>query len=172
MAVLYLIRHGEPEIQGVFLGRLDPPLSAVGYEHVSRVMSDIEVKVAYSSPLRRARETARYLRSPRILEVNNLREIDYGKWTGKTWAEVEADWSELAARKCTDWLGVSAPEGESWSDVLDRIRPVWETICRGETPAAVVAHQGVNAALATLIDGRNPLEFNQQYGEVIRVEYD
>jgi broad specificity phosphatase PhoE len=66
---------------------------------------------------------------------------------------------------------VSAPSGESWQEVLDRLRPVCQTIRNGETPAAVVAHQGVNAALASLLDNRNPLEFVQGYGEVIRVEY-
>ena len=158
-------------MKGVLLGQLDSPLSAVGLQHAEKELSGIEVNVAYCSPLLRARQTAAFLRALRRLEMAALREVDYGHWTGKTWAEVEKEWPELAAQKCADWLGVSAPSGESWQEVLDRLIPVCQAIRSGGTPAAVVAHQGVNAALASLLDNRNPLEFVQRYGEVIRVEY-
>jgi broad specificity phosphatase PhoE len=171
VATLYLIRHAEPQIQGVLLGRLDPPLSAAGCRHAEEALSGIEVKVAYCSPLLRARQTAAFLRGARRVEMAALREVDFGQWTGRTWAEVEQEWPALAAQKCADWLGVSPPCGESWQEVLDRVKPICQAIRNGETPVAVVAHQGVNAALASLLDNRNPLEFAQLYGEVIRVEY-
>jgi len=171
MATLYLIRHAEPRIKGVLLGQLDSPLSAAGFEQAQQSLSGMEVNVAYYSPLLRARQTAAFLSASRRVEMPELREVDYGHWTGKTWAEVEKQWPHLAARKCADWLGVSPPHGETWQEVLDRLMPVCEAIRNGETPAAVVAHQGVNAALASLLDNRNPLEFVQGYGEVIRVEY-
>jgi broad specificity phosphatase PhoE len=171
MATLYLIRHAEPQITGVLLGLLDSPLSPAGRQHAEQALSGIEVNVAYCSPLLRARQTAAFLHAAHSVEMAALREVDYGHWTGKTWAEVEQQWPELAAQKCADWLGVSAPGGESWQEVLDRIGPVCQAIRSGATPAAVVAHQGVNAALASLLANRNPLEFTQRYGEVIRVEY-
>ncbi len=171
MPTLYLIRHAEPQIKGVLLGRLDSPLSAIGFEHAEQTLSGMEVSVAYSSPLLRARQTAAFLRAARRVDTDALREVDYGHWTGKTWAEVETEWPALAAEKCADWLGVRAPGGESWQEVLDRVRPICQAIRDGEAPAAVVAHQGVNAALASMLDNRNPLEFVQRYGEVIHVEY-
>ena len=171
MATLYLIRHGEPEVRGVFLGQMDPPLSIAGRMQVAGSLAEIEVAITYASPLRRARETAEYVRSPRRTIMQDLREIDFGEWTGKTWQEIEAGWSELARRKAADWLGVAAQGGESWRQLLNRIEPVWRTIRTGPMPAAIVAHQAVNAALANLIDGRDPLVFAQQYGEVTLIDY-
>jgi broad specificity phosphatase PhoE len=172
MATLFLIRHGEPEVTGIFLGQLDVPLAAAGWAQMASALGGIAVAVAWCSPLRRARETAEAVRAEELRVVADLREIDQGEWTGKRWAEIEAGWSELAQRKSADWLGVAAPGGESWTDFLERVGAVWQLIRRGPRPAAVIAHQGVNAALAHLIDGRDPLAFAQQYGEVTSVEYD
>ncbi len=171
MPVLLLIRHAEPEANGVFLGQLDPPLSALGRQQGAAALSHIEVKVAYSSPLQRARETAGFIRAEQVVELGSLQEIDYGLWTGKTWHEIQKQWSELADRKSRDWLGVAPPQGEAWAHFLERVRAAWQVIQIGPTPAAIVAHQGVNAALAFIIAGRNPIEFMQQHAEVIRVEY-
>lgn len=171
MATIHLIRHGEPEMRGVFLGQMDPPLSMPGRMQVAGSLTEIEVTIIYTSPLRRARETAEYVRSPRIRILQDLREIDFGEWTGKTWREIESGWSELAQRKAADWLGVAAPGGESWQQLLDRTGNAWRIILAGPMPAAVVAHQAVNAALANLIDGSDPLAFQQQYGEVTQINY-
>jgi alpha-ribazole phosphatase len=171
MAAIYLIRHAEPSVLGVFLGQLDPPLSAAGRMQAAG-LADVSVEIVWTSPLLRAKETAGFINSPRFVEMHDLREMDQGEWTGKTWAEIEAQWSDLAARKSSDWLGIPAPGGESWTVFLHRIRAAWKQIRSGPTPAAVVAHQGVNAALAHLIDQRNPLAFAQTYGEVSELEYD
>jgi broad specificity phosphatase PhoE len=107
-----------------------------------------------------------------VVAVPGLREIDHGEWTGRTWTEIEVKWADLAMRKSADWLGVTAPGGEEWTTFLDRVRAAWQGIREGPPDSAVVAHQGVNAALAHLIDGRDPLAYTQEYGEVIRLEYD
>jgi len=173
MAILYLIRHGEPEIRGFFPGSQDPPLTVRGKEEVRTTLSSLTVSVVYTSPARRARETAGCVAASRLIELPGLREINYGLWSGLRWEEIGERWSALAAAKCRDWLGVPAPDGEDWADVLSRAAEVLQII--REAPAAsmaVVAHQGINAALITLIDGRNSLEFVQLHGEVVRVELD
>ena len=172
MASLYVIRHGEPEVSGVLLGQLDPPLSASGKLAAATRLTGIRVEAVWSSPLRRAKETAALIDCRRLVEVAELKELDQGEWTGKTWAEVEAGWPGLAARKLDDWLGIAAPGGEAWDAFVGRVRKGWEMIRSGPFPAAVIAHQGVNAALLYLIAGRNPIEFTQGYGEVIELEYD
>ena len=172
MATLYIIRHGEPEIKGVFLGRMDPPLSQDGHRAVAAALADLQVQVTYTSPLRRARQTASYIPSPELIELAALQEVDFGVWTGKTWHEIETHWTELACKKAEDWLGIDPPEAESWSSLVSRLKPVYARISAGKSPAAVVAHQGVNAALLNLINGNNPLTFTQRYGEVIRIELD
>lgn len=171
MASLYLIRHAEPEITGVLLGQLDPPLSPAGRKQAA-ALAGIHVEAGWTSPLLRARQTAALLSTRSLREIPDLREIDHGQWTGKTWTEIETAWPDLAARKSSDWLGITAPGGETWAGFLQRVGTAWATIRQGAAPAAVIGHQGVNAALMFLITGCNPLEFRQEYGEVIQVEYD
>jgi len=172
MASLYLIRHDEPQMTGVLLGQVDSPLSSAGREHAAHALREIHVPVAWTSPLRRARETAALLNATRVVELAGLREIDQGEWSGRSWAEIEQHWPVLARRKLDDWAGVASPGGEAWTSFVERVREAWKTIREGPPDSAVVAHLGVNAALACLIDGRDPLKFTQGYGEVIRVAYD
>jgi alpha-ribazole phosphatase len=172
MASIFLIRHAEPEMKGVLLGQMDSPLSAAGRECAARTLGGMRVPMAWTSPLLRAKQTAALLDATNVVELPGLREIDHGEWTGRTWAEIEVTWADLAMRKSGDWLGVTAPGGEEWMAFLDRVRAAWQRIREGPPDSAVVAHQGVNAALAHLIDGRDPLAFTQEYGEVIRLEYD
>jgi broad specificity phosphatase PhoE len=170
MASLFLIRHAEPEVKGVLLGQMDPPLSGRGRIQAA-ALGLIKVEIAWTSPLRRATETAHFVSADRMREIPELREIDQGEWTGKTWVEVETRWGDFALRKSYDWLGVTPPGGESWPYFLERVKKAWAVICAGSAPAAVIAHQGVNAALKFLIDGSDPIQFTQAYGEVIRLEH-
>lgn len=172
MASLFLIRHAEPEITGVLLGQLDPPLSSNGRLQAAEALSSLRVDTVLVSPLRRATETARFINASRVVELKDLREIDQGEWTGKTWSEIETEWTDLAVQKTKDWLRITAPGGESWARFMNRIRSAWAIVQAAPGPAAVVGHQAVNAALKHLIDGSDPLRFTQNYGEVIRVEYD
>ena len=172
VATLFLIRHGEPESRGVFLGQSDPPLSTSGQSRVRAALSCLQVTVTYCSTLRRARQTADLIPSQKLVELPELKEIDMGDWTGKTWREIETGWGKLAADKSADWLGIDPPNGESWSALMHRVRSAWQLIRQGPEPVAVVAHFAVNAALANLIDGRDPLSFSQQYGEAFRLHYD
>jgi probable phosphoglycerate mutase len=58
---LTLVRHALPERQHVEQGTADPALSAAGIEQAQRVarwLADERFDAAYSSPMRRARETA------------------------------------------------------------------------------------------------------------------
>jgi glucosyl-3-phosphoglycerate phosphatase len=172
MAKIFLIRHGEPEIRGVLLGQSDPSLSAFGREQAREVLADLRPGIVWTSPLRRARETAALVANARICEREELREMDMGEWTGLTWKQVEHSWEELAREKMADWFGVPAPGGESWPVFLSRVQRAWAVIRYGPANAAVVAHHGVHAALRFLIDGRDPAQFQQQYCEVISLDYD
>jgi broad specificity phosphatase PhoE len=171
MATFLLIRHAEPALRGVFLGQMDPPLSPEGHRQAKVKLAGLTVSIAYTSPLLRALETARYLPCRQVIPVSDLREVDMGAWTGKTWEEIESSWKDMALAKSSDWLGVAAPDGESWTEVIARVTRAWEMMRHGPAPIAVIAHQGVNAALAHVVAGLNPLGFHQQYGEVTRIEY-
>ena len=57
---IYLIRHAQPTLPGVFLGRTDSPLSAAGHAEAGRDLSHLRPSAVYSSPLSRAVESAQY----------------------------------------------------------------------------------------------------------------
>ena len=93
----------------------------------AQALTGLPVQVAYSSPLRRARETADCIGCP-VVEIPELAELDQGEWTGKSWAEIEGHWPNHAARKLEDWLGVPAPGGETWELFLARVETAWNRI--------------------------------------------
>ncbi len=171
MALLYLIRHAEPESAGTFLGQADPPLAKGALESVAAPLSTLPVKVAYVSPLRRARETAVCLRCSNVIVVPELRELAFGQWTGKTWSEIEAQWPDLANEKLKDWQGVAAPGGENWTDFTGRVRRAWDRIREGPSPAAVIAHHAVNSVLANLAGSVSFSQFTQSYGQITELAY-
>jgi alpha-ribazole phosphatase len=158
MPHLYVVRHAEPATLGVLLGQCDPPLSELGRRQAGELLKDARLAVVYSSPLRRARETAELLARGATIEiVDDLREITYGDWDGRTWAEIEAVDPDMARRKMEDWRGETPAGGEAWDQFVARVMVAFERIERGPRPAAVVAHAAVNLAIAGV---------EMSYGEV------
>jgi probable phosphoglycerate mutase len=146
-------------------------LSDRGREDAHRAFGGLEVKRVYSSPLRRARETAAFLRSPaEVIVVNELAEISLGVWDGKSWEEVQRADPALANRKSEDWFGVTPPDGESWSAFTKRVLSALDHVRRGPMPAAIVAHSAVNSVIAASLQSSSPIQFQQAYCEVIEFE--
>jgi len=171
MSSIFLIRHEEPELRGRFIGRMDPPLTPSGREAAVLKLGGLKVQAIYVSPLRRARQTADAIRcgvEPVIL--SELVEIDFGEWEGLTWRQIERRWPNTACRKVEDWLGVTTPGGECWSDLCARADRALERVLTGPKPAAVVAHMVVNAAIAARLFGTDPKRFHQNYGEILTCE--
>jgi broad specificity phosphatase PhoE len=79
-------------------------------------------------------------------------------------------WPELVRAKLLDWTSAPPPGGEAWSAFVARVTTAWQRICTMPSPIVIVAHAGVNAALAQLISGTDPLQFTQSYEEVISFE--
>lgn len=97
MLTFYLVRHGETEWNKAhkLQGRKDSPLTDKGIEHAQLLgtrLSNIEFHAIYSSPIKRAFQTAEYIRSGRnipILTDENLKEINFGEWEGRKREELE-----------------------------------------------------------------------------------
>jgi broad specificity phosphatase PhoE len=114
VTTIELVRHGETDWnrENRFQGHADPPLNAVGMrqaEELARALDVDGLVAAYSSPLRRALETARILARALGLEVTPsepLREVDVGSWQGLTRTEVQARFPEGYRR----WRGL----GDGW----------------------------------------------------------
>jgi phosphoserine phosphatase len=116
VTTILLARHGETDWnrEGRFQGHADPPLNRTGRAQavdLSVALMAEELAAVYSSPLRRALETADVVAASHGLEpvpVDDLREVDVGSWSGLTRAEVEERFPAQFAR----WLDY----GQGWED--------------------------------------------------------
>lgn len=121
--MLYLLRHGQTDCTRTsrFCSQHDPPLNAVGLAMAwsfARCYRRPPWRAVYSSPSRRAQETARIAAGTASIALEPaLRELDYGSWD-------DIEQSSVA----------STPEYLAW--VTD---PEAHPPPNGETPSAVVA---------------------------------
>lgn len=146
-----LIRHGEVEEakQGRFIGRTDPPLSAAGRRQAAALaglLAGLQGAHLLASPLRRTCETAEIALGagrPFVLD-EALREIDFGDWEGKRFAEIAAE----EPQRVSDWTALADdfafPGGEGFRAFETRVAAVAERIF-DESAETVVAftHGGV-----------------------------
>jgi broad specificity phosphatase PhoE len=130
VTTLILARHGETDWnrENRFQGHADPPLNALGRRQsaeLADVLAGEGLARVYTSPLRRASETAEIVARRLALELESLealREIDVGAWSGLTRDEVAARFPEAYAR----WLE-RAPhgfeDGETYDQLEARVLP-------------------------------------------------
>jgi broad specificity phosphatase PhoE len=140
---LYLVRHGRTAGNGVrYVGWADEPLDAVGREQARALADELAaepVDVVYSSPLRRALDTARPLaerhRAP-LRVRDELKEVHYG-----VYQDVPKGETKLRLKRF--YRDRRMPGGESLRDVFNRVHRVCAEI-QSELHAgrrvAVVAH--------------------------------
>ncbi len=151
---LLLARHGETDwnAAGKIQGQTDIPLNDRGREQAMalgrRLLEEgVSLRALYTSPQKRAFETARIAGAPQGLTpqpLEALREINLGLWEGHSWEEVAARWPEEYAAYDRDRMNVSPTEGESYRQMLRRVVPALKDIeRRGEGTALVVAHSAV-----------------------------
>jgi broad specificity phosphatase PhoE len=125
MLTLILTRHGQAAADDVMLGgQLDVPLTVDGRveaEALGRRLAGVRVDRIVASPMVRALETAQVVAAGRPIEVDErLRELDYGRWEGLTYPEIDAVDPALRARWEHDPAATHSPGGESGDDVAAR----------------------------------------------------
>jgi probable phosphoglycerate mutase len=170
----YLIRHGESvsNAAGRVQGQEDVELSATGLAQAQSVAvwsrSLLEstngppVEELWSSPLRRARETAEAIAAATGLPLHideQLRELHAGIFQGHLWADLEARFPDEVARWRSGDADYAIPGGESRAQLAARGRAVLENLAaRSARGMIVVAHGGIlTAALGNLVGKTHPL---------------
>jgi probable phosphoglycerate mutase len=181
-ALFYFVRHGETDwnAERRLQGQLDVPLNNEGRRQSMQCGSTLRGLVAarhktpadftfMSSPLSRARETMEILRGtlglPREGYATDprLAELSFGRWEGLTYKDVRAlDRSVLAVRERDKW-NFTPPDGESYAELLVRVRD-WQAGLTGD--AIVAAHGGVARVLMVLFGVRAPEEAT--HGEIVQ----
>ena len=143
-----LVRHAETEwsLSGKHTGRTDVPLTDAGRERARELgarLAERSFAVVLTSPLERARETARLAGLGDACEVReDLLEWDYGDYEGITTPEIR--------KQRPDWYlwrdGV--PRGETPAEVGARCDRVIDEITAVDGHVAIVAHGHILRALA------------------------
>ena len=133
-------------IQGL---RPDSALAPEG-EAQARAVVIPPVAAVYSSPLIRARETARIVTNgSRVIEDAGLLEVDVGDWSGLTWDEIAQRWpvERVAFEEDAEWHGYYG--GENLAQVRDRVLPAISRIVAAHPDESVliVSHGVVNRVL-------------------------
>ena len=154
---LLLVRHCEtgPDYFGRFVGSSDIGLGPMAPEQAERVAEVIECygpEAVYCSPLKRARETAALIDGHvglgEIVLSDGLREIDFGRWEGLSFAEIAMRDTELVNRWAVWSPGFAFPEGEAVNDFLERVGSVADKLATlDEETILVIAHGGVVRAM-------------------------
>jgi broad specificity phosphatase PhoE len=154
---LILVRHGRTadNAAGLILGHRDPVLSEAGQAEAERLATELQssgIAAVWTSPLRRARQTAAIVAAPLGLEPRvcpDLMESARGRWEGVAVADIARDEPGLHAAFERGDADFAFPGGESLREQQARTRAALALIAAGPLPAAVVAHAGtIRAALA------------------------
>ena len=156
MITIYYKGHAQTLdiVRGVASGHFDTELSDYGRRQAATdfrsAYEDVEFDAAYTSDTRRAYDTARLMLNGKPLEITRdarLRECDYGDMTGGPRAEVEA----LRPSHVREPF----PNGESYEQVMHRIRQFVDQIARTEQGKTllIVGHFATYLGLEHIVNG-------------------
>ena len=169
MTTIILVRHGQTEWnrEERFRGIVDVPLNATGWAQARAVgsrLSDYPIAAVYTSPLSRARDTARAIAERLSLPVRDMRglkDIDYGMWAGLSVAEVEQRYPDLLAAWYAKPHTTRPPGGESLGELRKRsMKAVQEVIVQHQDDTVVlVGHVTLNRVVCCAILGLDDSHF-------------
>lgn len=163
--IIFYARHGQTDwnAEHRFQGRREVPMNERGLEqarsHGRRLAAsgiDLSGFRFISSPLGRARETMRLIRTELALPPDDfetddvLLEASYGDFEGLTYAEMASAHPEFVEWRLRDRWNSLPPNGESLALVRERIRPFFETL---EGDVFLVAHGALGRAVRQLLLG-------------------
>lgn len=154
-ARIWLVRHGETEWtrSGQHTGSTDIPLTDHGRVEaadLAPLLAGDRFVLTLSSPMSRARETARLARVPEPEIAVDLCELGYGEYEGRTTADIRrtnAGWSV--------WDD-DAPGGERLADAAVRCRRVIERAEAAGGDVALFGHGHIFRILAATWLGLDP----------------
>jgi len=154
---IWWVRHG-PTHANAMIGWTNLPADLTDLTALAGLSASLPADAPIvSSDLVRASATADAIAGTRNRWPPDprLRELNLGIWDGKTANEVDSP----LLRAFWDQPGdVSAPGGESWNDLVARVRGVRDDLLEYGEDIVVVAHMGVIMAAIQLATGIPPIE--------------
>ena len=152
-----LLRHGPTEwnAQGRIQGSIDMPLSAEGRARMATLAppAGFETARAFTSPLRRARETAALLGFGEAIVDARLTEHHWGAWEGLTREEILARDGADAFARAGAAIDFTPKGGESTRALLARVGDFLRDVATDARDALAITHRGVLRSAYTLATG-------------------
>jgi broad specificity phosphatase PhoE len=165
---IVLVRHGQTawNASEVFRGRIDIELDETGLkqaELLGEYLSQHELEAVYSSPLKRAVQTAEVITFHHGLAaeiVPGLNDMDFGEWQGLSLQDVRSRFSELFEMWSSEPHRVRIPSGESLDDIRQRVLTLINRIVdKYEGTVVLVSHRVVNKVLICALLGLDSSHF-------------
>lgn len=171
MKKVYLIRHGLPDFPGgksMCIGSTDIPMGEKGLLQAAQMAKQLpDVSAVFSSPLRRAVQTAEAIGLP-VTILRDLREMHAGAWDGLTFEEIRQRYPDVYAARSRD-LTIPIPGSESREDGIARFTAAMKTAAEAASAdLAVVAHGGIIAYFLLSATGR---WYKPDYAQIITLTY-
>lgn len=182
---IYLIRHGQTDwnIAGMIQGSHDIPLNETGRiqaRKLAEAMDQRPITKIFSSPLIRAAETAQMIAKRQKVELCSIKplvEVEFGKWEGLTWAEIENQFPEELKRWTMNPQEVSPPGGETLTSIRNRCVEAWKIIREitgGNEDVAIVSHGATLGHFYSFLMGNKPGEDHKivENASITTISYD
>lgn len=144
MSRFWMVRHGPTHAKSM-VGWSDIPADLSDRAALARLRDYLPAAPVISSDLMRATATADAIQGDRerLPHHPDLREINFGAWELRGFAEVEAETPELIRAYWEDPGDVRPPEGESWHDVQHRVNTAIDGLIGTAPDIIIVCHFGV-----------------------------
>jgi len=174
MTILWLVRHGQTDwnLTGRWQGQASdaPGLNETGRAQALSArepLKDVRISAIYSSDLLRSIQTAELVAEPSGLSVNpepGLREIDLGVWEGMLSEDIQKQYPVELETRAKDPFHVRAPQGESPSEVAERVlAAVSDIVKRHPNESVLIVAHGVSLAIILCHALGIPLEQVYEY---------
>ncbi len=151
------LRHGPTDWneEGRIQGRIDMPLSAAGRAKMVALLPPpgFEKARAFTSPLARARETAKLLGYADAIPDARLAEHHWGAWEGLTREEILTRDGADAFIRAGIGIDFTPKGGERTRDLLARVADFLRERARDGGDAIAIAHRGVLRSAYALATG-------------------
>jgi broad specificity phosphatase PhoE len=168
MTKLILARHGETvwNVEKIYRGRADVNLDEAGIkqaELLGKYLSNWKLEAIYSSPLKRALDTANIIARYQKIGVHiaeGLIDFDYGEWQSLPEPEAKRLYPTLHNEWHNNPHKVRMPGGESLEDVKRRaIKVVNNVLSKYQGSVVLVSHRVVNKVLICSLLGLDNSHF-------------
>ncbi|NPA35226.1 MAG: alpha-ribazole phosphatase [Chlorobi bacterium] len=173
---IVLVRHTKVAVpKGICYGSTDVEPASSYEEEKKKIISLLNNRSfveIYSSPLKRCLKLAGDIvpSGMEIIRDKRLQELDFGKWEMQPWDDISK--SKHASLWFNDFLNIACPGGESYRELLKRVKEFIRDMTREPVDGNVliVTHGGVIRAFHSILNNTEPekaFDLKVEYGQIM-----